>query len=562
MEKKQGLLRLLIGLIWFSGIVLRLYRLTQLPGGMHVDEAGMAYDAWCLGTYGTDRFLNHWPVYLINYGSGQSVMYAYLAMIFMKLGGVNLWMIRMPAFLSGTVVMIFGTLLAGRCFVPEWRFFGAERGPDGESLPKGRQGTDLAGFWGMILTAVLLAVCPYFIMASRMGFDCNLMLGFSTVALYVLLGAAESGKWQRFMLFGVTAGLTLYTYSLSWIVMPLFLLFAILYLCRQGKMSWKNLFAAGIPVFILALPLLVFVAVNKTEMDTVRILWFTVPKIPYFRTDHFSPGNISENLLVLKTLLTTDRYAFNAVEPYGTLYPLSVPFVLAGIVIGIGKLILSVWKKKMDGGCLITFWFFSQILCALIMKEPDIYRMNGVYFSLAFLAASSMHMLISLAVYLAGKICAKRRRAGKGGALAAHFAGVLFMAAYLVCGASFVKYYFTQYAEDHPILWFINDYVDEILEEMKDAGPEQKIYFDNLNCSVYAYDCLIREISPYDWNVENDMHTQEENLGNRHYYLPPAEQIEDDAWYVVMDYSGYGPNLEARGFTWNTYGYFRVYYKP
>ena len=58
------------------------------------------------------------------------------------------------------------------------------------------------------------------------------------------------------------------------------------------------------------------------------------------------------------------------------------------------------------------------------------------------------------------------------------------------------------------------------------------------------------------------MFTQEENLGNRHYYLPPAEEIEEDAWYVVMDDSGYGANLEARGFQWNVYGYYKVYFKP
>ena len=76
--------------------------LTEIPAGMHVDEAGMAYDAWCLGNFGTDRFLNKWPVYLINYGSGQSAMYAYLTMVFLKFGGVNLWMIRMPDISSCT----------------------------------------------------------------------------------------------------------------------------------------------------------------------------------------------------------------------------------------------------------------------------------------------------------------------------------------------------------------------------------------------------------------------------------------------------------------------------
>ena len=563
-EKEDKLLRLIIGLIWLVGIGLRLYRLTEIPAGMHVDEAGMAYDAWCLGNFGTDRFLNKWPVYLINYGSGQSAMYAYLTMVFLKLGGVNLWMIRMPAFLSGCLVMIFGTLIAWRCFVPQGK----------------RTGRQETGYWAVILTALLLAVCPYFIMASRMGFDCNLMLGFSTVTLYVFLCAAESGKWQLFAGAGVLTGLTLYTYSLSWMVMPFFLVFALLYLLRQRRISWKNLFAMGIPVFVLALPLLLFVAVNKFQLEPVRILWFTIPKIPYFRTDHFHLENIVENAGILKTLLTTDRYSFNAVEPYGTLYRLSIPFVLAGIVIGVWKLVQSIRKKEMDSGCLVVFWFLAQMLCALITKEPDIYRTNGIYFSLVFLAVLTMRAVLLGVAALLGRVRSTQTVSGQekgtqqkgaqqsnthtasGQTVAVHLAGAVLVVCYLFCGASFAKYYFTQYTQEYPVQWFINDYVDEIMTVFRDASPEQKIYFDNYNCSLYAYDCLIRGVSPYDWNEENDMFTQEENLGNRHYYLPPAEEIEEDAWYVVMDDSGYGANLEARGFQWNVYGYYKVYFKP
>lgn len=535
---------IILALIWLAGAALRLYKLTDIPSGIHVDEAGMAYDAWCLGNYGTDRFLNKWPVYLINYGSGQSAMYAYLAMIFMKIGGVNLWMIRMPAFLSGCAVMIFGTLTAARCFAT------------------GRRAENSAGIWAVILTALMLAVCPYFIMASRMGFDCNLMLGFSTVTLYLIVRAAESGKKGWFIGAGVWIGLTLYTYSLSWMVMPFFLVFLMGYLWRQKKITWKNLFAMGVPAFVLAVPLLLFVVINKLQLETMKVLWFTVPKIPYFRTDHFNLANMAENALILKTLLTTDQYTFNAVEPYGTLFGISVPFVLAGIAVGLVRIVWSISKKKFDGGSIVFLWFFAQMLCALITKEPDIYRTNGIYFSLVFLAALSMRTVLDF--FAAGDRMGTENSSGATGKryrIAVHLGGLALMGCYLVCGVSFAGYYFGQYSEDYPVQWYINDYADEIMQILKDADPEQEIYFDNYNCTLYASDCLIRGVSPYDWNQENDMFTQKENFGNRHYYLPPAEEIKDDAWYIVMDYSGYGANLEARGFERNTYGYYKVYYK-
>ena len=69
--------------------VTRLWMLADIPRGLHVDEAGMAYDAYCLANFGTDRYLKHFPVYLINYGDGQSAMYAYLAAICVKLMGAG-----------------------------------------------------------------------------------------------------------------------------------------------------------------------------------------------------------------------------------------------------------------------------------------------------------------------------------------------------------------------------------------------------------------------------------------------------------------------------------------
>ena len=63
----------------------------DIPYGIHIDEAGMGYDAWSLQKYHVDRWLNHFPVYLINFGGGQSALYAYLCAMFIKLFGQGEW---------------------------------------------------------------------------------------------------------------------------------------------------------------------------------------------------------------------------------------------------------------------------------------------------------------------------------------------------------------------------------------------------------------------------------------------------------------------------------------
>ncbi len=72
-NRRLGIALAAIGIVF---VLTRLFLLTSVPRGLHVDEAGMAYDAFCLANYGTDRYMTWHPVYLTNYGSGQSALYA------------------------------------------------------------------------------------------------------------------------------------------------------------------------------------------------------------------------------------------------------------------------------------------------------------------------------------------------------------------------------------------------------------------------------------------------------------------------------------------------------
>ena len=50
-------------LLFLIAVFLRVYRLESLPDVLHIDEAGLGYNAWCLAHYGTDRYLNVRPFY-------------------------------------------------------------------------------------------------------------------------------------------------------------------------------------------------------------------------------------------------------------------------------------------------------------------------------------------------------------------------------------------------------------------------------------------------------------------------------------------------------------------
>ena len=111
-EKLNNKENIFFFIILIIAILSRIILLEQFPNGIHEDEAGMMYDAFCMAEYGTDRYLNENPVYLINFGGGQSVLYAAIASIFIKIFGLSVFIIRLPAVVFSIVTIILSYLLS------------------------------------------------------------------------------------------------------------------------------------------------------------------------------------------------------------------------------------------------------------------------------------------------------------------------------------------------------------------------------------------------------------------------------------------------------------------
>lgn len=170
------------------------YKLGKVPYGLHVDEAGMAYDALSLANFKVDRFLNKYPVYLINFGGGQSAMYAYLSMILIKIFGYSNIIIRIPSVITRILLSISAFYII----------------KDEKNKIKN------------IIFLLLLTISPYFIMQSRWGLDCNLLVGFLTISIFILYKALKKDNIYMLFLSGMFFGLSLYTYALSYLIIYIY----------------------------------------------------------------------------------------------------------------------------------------------------------------------------------------------------------------------------------------------------------------------------------------------------------------------------------------------------
>lgn len=325
--------------------ITRIYKFGEIPNFIGVDEAGAAYDAYCLSKYGVDRYLNSFPLYLINFGGGQSALYAYATIPFIKLIGTNIIAYRLPEllfFLMGIVV----------CYI----------------LANKMKDKKIA-----LLYTFLIIICPWNIEASRQGLDCNLLA--PMFMLDVLLLVTANKNWH-YIVAGLAIGVTLYTYCLAWILIPVFLLIYIIYMLWVNKINFKQVILLGIPIALLATPLIYLILLNKGYVTRTNFGIFTIPKLFFFRQGEISINNLLQyGGYSLKTIFTDSR----------GIYLVELPFLLIGIVVGIKEFIKSIKEKEFSFTGFMTVVFIILLICNLLVVAGTLNRANILYLPMLYL---------------------------------------------------------------------------------------------------------------------------------------------------------------------------------
>jgi len=345
MNRKNKIIFIIIVLL---GIFLRVYKLYDIPKGIHVDEAGMFVDANTLAFFNTDRHGISYPIYLENFGEGQSIMYAYIVMVLIKIFGSNILLIRIPSVFFGILLIIFSYLIA-------------------KELNHEKEG---------LILMFLVAACPYFVQASRIGLDCNLLLPFLVISLYIYIKAIKTKKTYLFLITGISFGLCFYTYALSYIVIPLFTIISIVYLIKKKMICIKQALIMFISMFLLAIPLIMFILVNYGIINEFKILFFSINKISVFRAKELGIGNAIENILGIVELLSYDFLDYNSLKYFGPIYYINIPMFIYGLI---------VLNKKKPLEKIIGIMFFVGYIATLLIQNININKANYIYFSVIYI---------------------------------------------------------------------------------------------------------------------------------------------------------------------------------
>lgn len=200
-----------------------------------------------------------------------------------------------------------------------------------------------------LISLFALAICPWHIMMSRWGLDANLAPGFLMFGFYFFIRGLEQEKYL--LLSGFFYGLSLYCYAVIWPIVPSILLLQILYGLYHKKLRINRYsLLASLILFLLALPLLLFILVNSEVIPEIALPFLTIPKMGGYRGGEIAFG-FSEMYGNLRTALSLLYHQNTGAPqdillPYGLFYDIGRVFIIIGAVSLIWKVIKSLWKKE------------------------------------------------------------------------------------------------------------------------------------------------------------------------------------------------------------------------
>ena len=251
-----------------------LYKITDIPYGYNIDEAGTAVDAYFLANFGVDRYNTSWPVYFMNYGGGQNALNQYLCAITVRLFGFNMLQIKIP----GVVVNVIGLIYLIKLFQ---KLFNEKYG---------------------LITGLIYQISPYGIMRSRTVLESNLALPIMIIAVYYTYKAVEEQQDEAvkyWVISGILYGLVCYAYIYELPIIGIYLILSLAYCIKHKKINVKQAVQFSVQMILVLVPLIIFNLVNIFGTETLQLFGVSFVKLAKYRSDDAIHGDILQKLLIV-----------------------------------------------------------------------------------------------------------------------------------------------------------------------------------------------------------------------------------------------------------------------
>lgn len=349
----------LLIIILVLAAVVRLVYIGSHPHGTYTDEAYGAYLAYGIMTDGVDDAGYTFPVYFTAWGSGMNALYIYIGALFFRLFGVSLTVYRLPQALCG--ILAIYALYKVVVYVCDQRT--------------------------AILAAFALACNPWHIMMCRFGLESNLAPNLFLIALLFLVKGVQKNQ-KQLLLAACLLGISLYSYALLWLFLPLFLCLNFIYYRKYLPERKYLIWFCGI-LFIFAVPLFLFLAVNMGMLPEVTTSFFSIPKLSGFRGGELSLQNIKAGLGNIFRIIVQkqgDERPLLTNDITGAYYYFTTPLWIVGVTAHV----CSLWKRRKETqnyDFVFLSWLIAAFVVSALQERQTMIHMNMMHISIIFYSA-------------------------------------------------------------------------------------------------------------------------------------------------------------------------------
>jgi 4-amino-4-deoxy-L-arabinose transferase-like glycosyltransferase len=322
-------------LVVLAAFALRVLGLPDLPPGLNMDEGFYGLDG--LAVLGGEVL----PFYPAN--GGREALFMVLIAPFLAILGRDPLALRLPAAFLG-VLTVAAVVPLG------WRLF--------------RQAAGERAAWVGVVAAALAASSLWLVIFNRIGIRINAFPLLLAVAVYWFWRAWESHRARDWLIAGIVAGLTEYTYSAARILPLLLPGYALarasLELSLQPlRERWRGLVLFGVVAGLVATPLAGYALTHPEEffrrqakLNPLRESEHQAPAIRYLTA-------LAGTLPMFVVPGRGDQRAYRN-YPGAPVFDLALaPFFLLGLG-------LVLWRWRDPWASLLLLWFFLMVLAAAL----------------------------------------------------------------------------------------------------------------------------------------------------------------------------------------------------
>lgn len=354
-----------ISIILFAFLI-RILLFLFMNIDINCDEAMLSINAKSIANNGKDIYGTSFPVYFEAWAwSGQSALPTYLCVLFIKLFGYGINVVRLPFLILSLIAIVYFYFLNKLLFDKR------------EAL----------------VALALLAICPWHYVQQLIGLDCNMFPHVFVIGLYYLIKGLRNNKNGFIYLSMVFMALCLYCYGTSVFFIPFFLLIVAANECRRKNVRVSVLIKAAMILLLFSMPILTMYVVNFFKLNDIKIGPITIQNFLYQTRSEdillFS-NNIGaqfiNNLICLfvTVFCQIDMNIWNYVPWFGTVYLVSIVF----IVLGFDK-----YNKKTgvsDNMVIIYAWFICSLIMGILINSTNINRLNIIWYVLLVLCSKGI----------------------------------------------------------------------------------------------------------------------------------------------------------------------------